>query len=57
MADDRKLHPYTLDTELTGYMPVPRELIQMQLPSTAVLDRGTLSRKNHYTYEAGSTCS
>ena len=59
MADDRKLHPYTLDTELTGYMPVPRELIQMQLPSTAVLiygallDRGTLSRKNHYTDEAG----
>lgn len=59
MADDRKLHPYTLETELTGYMPVPRELIQMQLPSTAVLiysallDRGTLSRKNHYTDEAG----
>ena len=42
MADDRKLHPYTLDTELTGYMPVPRELIQMQLPSTAVLIYGAL---------------
>ena len=57
MADDRKLHPYTLDTELTGYMPVPRELIQMQLPSTAVLDRRTISRKNHYTNETGSTWS
>ena len=59
MAEETKLHPYTLDTELTGYMPVPREMIQMQLPSTAVLiygallDRGTLSRKNHYTDEAG----
>jgi len=50
-----KLLPYTLDTELTGYMPIPRELLEMDLPSTAVLiygallDRGTLSRKNAYT--------
>jgi len=56
---DITLKPYTLETELTGYMPVPRELMEMDLPSTAVLlyaallDRGTLSRKNHYADDGG----
>ena len=56
---DVTLRPFTLETELTGYMPVPRELLEMDLPSTAVLlygallDRGTLSRKNHYAGESG----
>lgn len=51
------LSPYRLDTELTGYMPIPRALLDMELPSTAILiygallDRGTLSRKNHYADE------
>lgn len=49
-----KLQPYKLDTQLTGYMPVPRELLEMELPSTAILiyaallDRATLSQKNDY---------
>ena len=53
------LKPYTLDTELTGYLPVPREMLDLGLPSTAVLiygallDRGTLSRKNAYADESG----
>ena len=59
MKDEIQLRPYSLDTELTGYMPLPRELIAMDLPSTAMLlygallDRGTLSRKNHYADEQG----
>lgn len=57
--DDIKLIPYTLETDLTGYMPLPRDLIHMGLPSTAILiygallDRATLSRKNHYADESG----
>lgn len=57
--DNIKLLPYTLDTALTGYMPIPRQLMDMDLPSTAILiygallDRGTLSRKNDYTDAAG----
>lgn len=57
--DEVKRIPYTLDTALTGYMPIPRELIAMGLPSTAILiygallDRGTLSQKNHYTDAEG----
>jgi len=53
--DTQNLKPYCLDTVLTGYMPIPRELIAIGLPSTAILiygallDRATLSRKNHYT--------
>lgn len=53
------LKPYELETELTGYMPIPRQLLEMDLPSTAMLlygallDRGTLSRKNHYADENG----
>ena len=55
MKEDIALRPFALGTELTGYMPIPRELLEMDLPSTAILiygallDRGTLSRKNHYT--------
>ena len=49
------LHPFTLRASLTGYMPVPRELLEMELPSTAILiyavllDRATLSQKNKYS--------
>lgn len=59
MDDTPKLCAYTLETELTGYMPLPRELTELDLPSTAVLiyaallDRGTLSRKNGYADEEG----
>lgn len=59
MREDIELRPYKRDTELTVYMPIPRGLTHMDLPSTAVLiygallDRATLSRKNHYTDEAG----
>ena len=54
-----KLHPFTLSTALTGYMPVPRELLEMELPSTAILlyavllDRATLSQKNRYSDGSG----
>ena len=49
------LHTFTLSTALTGYMPVPRELLEMELPSTAILlyavllDRAALSQKNRYS--------
>ena len=52
--EDVKLKPYTLDVALTGYFPIPRELLEMELPSTAILiygallDRATLSQKNQY---------
>ena len=54
------LHPFTLSTSLTGYMPIPRELLKMELPSTAILlyavllDRATLSQKNNYSDGTGS---
>ncbi len=54
-----KCRPYTLETELTGYMPIPRELMEMDLPSTAILiygallDRATLSQKNQYADMGG----
>lgn len=57
--DAANLKPFRLDTALTGYMPIPRELIGTDLPSTAVLiyaallDRATLSQKNHYADESG----
>lgn len=57
--DEQNLRPYRLDTALTGYMPIPRELIAMGLPSTAILiygallDRATLSQKNHYADAGG----
>ena len=57
--DTIQCRPYTLETELTGYMPIPRELMEMDLPSTAILiygallDRATLSRKNQYADMGG----
>ena len=51
--------PFKLDTALTGYMPIPRALVSMDLASTAMLiyavllDRATLSQKNHYADEDG----
>lgn len=53
------LCPFTKDTDLTNYMPLPREILTLDLPKTAVLlyaallDRGTLSRKNEFTDETG----
>ena len=37
-----KIIPFTLEAGLTGYMPLPRELLDMDLPSTAVLIYGAL---------------
>lgn len=54
------LQPFTLNTSLTGYMPVPRELLEMELPNTAILlytvllDRATLSQKNKYSDGTGA---
>ena len=54
------LHPFSLSTSLTGYMPVPRALLEMELPSTAILiyavllDRATLSQKNRYSDGTGA---
>lgn len=59
MTEEINLRPFALEAELTGYMPIPRKLLEMNLPSTAILiygallDRGTLSRKNHYTDDLG----
>lgn len=45
---------YTKQTELTNYIPIPRSILMLELPSTAILlygillDRATLSRKNDY---------
>ena len=55
----RELLPFRPKTRLTGYYPVPRELLQMKLSSTAILlyavllDRMTLSQKNGYVDEEG----
>ena len=35
MEEEILLKPYALETELTGYMPIPRQLLDMDLPSTA----------------------
>lgn len=57
--DTERFIPFKLDTALTGYMPIPRALVSMELASTAVLiyaallDRATLSQKNHYSGEDG----
>ena len=54
-----ELRPFCLDSNLAGYLPVPRELLDMELPGTAILlyavllDRGTLSRKNRFADERG----
>lgn len=53
------LHPFTRQTALTGYYPIPREVLNRDLPPTAILlyavllDRATLSRKNGWTDDAG----
>lgn len=53
------LHPFTRQTALTGYYPVPRDVLNHNLPPTAILlyavllDRATLSRKNGWKDEAG----
>ena len=55
-----QLKPYTRDTRITDFYPVPRSLLELNLPATAVLvyaillDRGTLSRKNGYMDEFGN---
>ena len=54
-----ELKPFCLDSGLTNYYPVPRALLSMDLPATAVLlyavllDRATLSRKNRFADEQG----
>lgn len=46
-------------TKLTDYFPLPRSVLELSLPSTALLlysvllDRATLSQKNGYTDELG----
>ena len=45
------LCPFCLDSALTGYLPLPRELLRMEKPAAALLlyavllDRATLSQK------------
>lgn len=57
--DTERFIPFKLDTALIGYMPIPRALVSMNLASTAMLiyaallDRATLSQKNHYADEGG----
>lgn len=54
-----KLQKYTLETELTDFLPLPRSLLAAGLPSTAVLlygvllDRATLSRRREYCDTGG----
>lgn len=54
-----ELKPFCLDSGLVNYYPVPRKLLLMDLPATAVLlyavllDRATLSRKNRFADEQG----
>ena len=49
----------TIHTKLTNYMPIPRSVLSLNLPSTAVilygmlLDRATLSQKNEYADDSG----
>lgn len=50
---------FTQQTEITNYMPIPRQMLSLSLPFSAVvlygllLDRGTLSRKSGFTDESG----
>ena len=54
-----ELKAFCLNTGLTGYLPLPRELLHMELSATtmlvyaALLDRATLSRKNRYADAEG----
>lgn len=49
---------YTKDTRICDYYPIPRSILQLELPSTAVLlygillERASLSQKNGY-YDTG----
>lgn len=51
--------PFCRDTALTGYLPLPRAILDRPLSATAMLlygvllDRGTLSQKNGYTSPGG----
>ena len=57
--EQRELQPFRPKTRLTGYYPVPREMLQMKLSSPAILlyavllDKMTLSQKNGYVDEEG----
>lgn len=57
--EENRLVPFDVHTELTNYMPLPRSILSLDLPKSAVLqyaallDRGTLSRKNHFADETG----
>ena len=54
-----ELNRMTVNTKLSGYLPIPLDLLQTELSSTAILlyglllDRGSLSRKNNYTDYGG----
>lgn len=54
-----QLQKYCLDTRLTAYIPLPRSILDLSLPATAVLlygvllDRATLSGKNGYADPGG----
>lgn len=57
--EQTELKAFCMDTGLTRCLPLPRELLRMELPATAMLlyaallDRATLSRKNRYADEEG----
>lgn len=57
--EENRLVPFGVETELTNYMPLPRSVLLMDLPMSAMLqyaallDRGTLSRKNHFADAEG----
>lgn len=54
-----ELQKFTCRTALTHYIPLPRPILELNLPSTAILlygvllDRGTLSQKNGYCDAGG----
>lgn len=57
--EKQMIKPLRRETALTGYMPLPRGVLQFKLSSTAILlyavllDRGTLSQKHGYSDETG----
>lgn len=57
--ENTNFKPFLVDTALTDYIPIPRSLTAMDIPSTALLiygallDRATLSQKNRYADEKG----
>lgn len=54
-----ELRRVTLHTQMTNYFPVPRSLLELELPASAILlyglllDRSTLSQKNAFTDTGG----